>query len=85
MNVNSNPYPRTLHLQAVIKAYGKERQAQARMDVTADRGLDTEARFGSLEKFQKAVDVQLMANNLMAHRTCMDLLILQYMLLHSED
>jgi hypothetical protein len=85
MNVNSNPHPRTPHLRAVIKAYGKERQAQARMDVTADRGLDTEARFGSLEEFQKAVDVQLMADNLMAHRTPMDLLISQYMLLRSED
>src|SRR5262245_57659611 len=85
MNVNSNSHPRTPHLRAIIKAYGKGRQAQAQIDVTTDRGLDTEARFGSPEEFQKAVDVQLMADNLIAHRTRMDLLVSQYMLLRSED
>ena len=85
MRINSNSHPRTPHLQAMIKNYNTRRQQQNDSNALVDRGLDTEARFGTLKEFQRTVDTLLMSNSLVSYRTRMDLLISQFMLLRSED
>src|SRR5947199_10088624 len=84
MRINSNSHPRTPHLQAMIKNYNTRRQQQNDSNALVDRGLDTEARFGTLKEFQRTVDTLLMSNSLVSYRTRMDLLISQFMLLRSE-
>jgi len=85
MRINSNPSPRTSHLQAIVKDYNSRRRQLNDSNALIDRGLDTEARFGTLKEFQKTVDMLLAVDNLISYRTRMDLLLLQYMLLRSED
>src|SRR5947199_4510529 len=85
MRINSNSHPRTPHLQAMVKNYNTRRQQQNDSNALVDRGLDTEARFGTLKEFQRTVDTLLMSNSLVSYRTRMDLLISQFMLLRSED
>ena len=55
------------------------------MNPFIDRGLDTEAQFGTFREFRRTIETLLMTDTFIAHRTRMDLLISQYMLLHSED
>jgi hypothetical protein len=85
MGINSNRRPRDLHLQAMVKDYDARRRRLNDSNALVDRGLDTEARFGSLKEFQRSVDMLLMADSLVSYRTRMDLLLSQYMLLRSED
>lgn len=55
------------------------------MNAFIDRGLDTEAQFGTFREFRRTVEVLLMTDTFTTSRTRMDLLIAQYMLLRSED
>ena len=70
---------------AVVKHYNIQRRLANEQNANVDRGLDTEARFGTLREFQRTVDTLLMADSFVSYRTRMDLLISQYLLLRSED
>jgi hypothetical protein len=85
MNANSNDPPRAAHLMAVIKDYNNRRRREVEANAFIDRGLNTEAQFGTFKEFQKTIEVLLMTGIFTAYRTRMDLLISQYMLLRSED
>jgi hypothetical protein len=85
MKINSHPHPRTPHLMAVIKDYNNRRRRENELNAFIDRGLDTEAQFGTFREFRRTTEILLMANAFTACRTRMDLLISQYMLLRSED
>lgn len=85
MKINENDPPRAPHLMAVIKDYNNRRRRENELNAFVDRGLDTEARFGTLREFQRTIEVLLMTDTFIAHRSRMDLLISQYMLLRSED
>jgi len=85
MKINSHSHPRTPHLMVVIKDYNNRRWRENELNPFIDRGLDTEAQFGTFREFQRTIETLLMADTFIAHRTRMDLLISQYMLLRSED
>ena len=85
MKANSNDPPRGSHLMAVMKDYNNRRRREIEANAFIDRGLDTEAQFGTFKEFQKTIEVLLMTGTFVAYRTRMDLLISQYMLLRSED
>ena len=85
MKINSHDSPHTSHLMAVIKDYNNRRWRENELNAFIDRGLDTEAQFGTFREFRRTIETLLMADTFIAHRTRMDLLISQYMLLHSED
>lgn len=85
MKINSHPHPRTPHLMAVIKDYNNRRRQENELNAFIDRGLDTEARFGTFREFRQTTEILLMADKFIACRARMDLLISQYMLLRSED
>lgn len=55
------------------------------MNAFIDRDLDMEAQFGTFKEFQRIIEILLMIDIFVACRIRMDLLISQYMLLHSED
>ena len=86
MNINSHhEHPRNKLVMARVKKYENERRALNENGALVDRGLDTAARFGTLEEFQRTCNLQLLEDSLMGFRTRMDLLISQYMLLRGED
>jgi len=86
MNINSHhEHPRNKLVMARVKKYENERRAFNENGALVDRGLDTAARFGTLEEFRRACNLQLLEDSLMGFRTRMDLLISQYMLLRGED
>lgn len=85
MKTNSHDPPRTPQVMAMIKDYDKRREREIELKGTIDRGLDTEAQFGTFREFQRTIEFLLKANTFIAHRTRMDLLISQFMLLRSED
>jgi len=85
MRINENDNPRGAHLMAVIKDYSIRRRQENELNAFIDRGLDTEARFGTFREFQRTVEILLTTGTFVAYRTRMDLLISQYMLLRSED
>ena len=85
MKINSHDPPRTPHLMAVIKDYNNRRWRENELNPFIDRGLDTEAQFGTFREFRRTIETLLMTDTFIAHRTRMDLLISQYMLLRSED
>ena len=85
MKINSHDPPRTPHLMAMIKDYNNRRRRENELNAFIDRGLDTEAQFGTFREFQRTIETLLTTDTFIAHRTRMDLLISQYMLLRSED
>ena len=85
MRINENDNPRGAHLMAVIKDYSIRRRQENELNAFIDRGLDTEARFGTFREFQRTVEILLTTGTFVAYRTRMDLLISQYMLLRSEN
>ena len=85
MRINENDNPRGAHLMAVIKDYSIRRRQENELNAFIDRGLDTEARFGTFREFQRTVEILLTTGTFVAYRTRMNLLISQYMLLRSED
>jgi len=85
MKINEYDPPRDAHLMAVIKDYNNRRRRENELNAFVDRGLDTEARFGTFREFQKTIEILLTTDTFVAYRTRMDLLISQYMLLRSED
>jgi len=85
MRVNSHAHPRTPHLMAVVKHYNIQQRLINEQNANVDRGIDTEARFGTIREFQQTVKTLLMADSFVCYRTRMDLLISQYLLLRSED
>ena len=85
MKINSYPHPRTPHLMVVIKDYNNRRRQENELNAFIDRGLDTEAQFGTFREFRRTTEILLTADTFIACRTRMDLLISQYMLLRSED
>ena len=85
MRINENDNPRGAHLMAVIKDYSIRRRQENELNAFIDRGLDTEARFGTFKEFQRTIEILLKTGTFVAYRTRMDLLISQYMLLRSEN
>ena len=85
MKINSHDPPRTSHLMAMIKDYNNRRWRENELNAFIDRGLDTEAQFVTFREFRRTIETLLMIDTFTAHRTRMDLLISQYMLLRSED
>jgi len=85
MKINSHDPPCTSHLMVMIKDYNNRRWRENELNAFIDRGLDTEAQFGTFREFRRTIETLLMTDTFIAHRTRMDLLISQYMLLHSED
>jgi len=85
MKINSHGPPCTSHLMVMIKDYNNRRWRENELNAFIDRGLDTEAQFGTFREFRRTIETLLMTDTFIAHRTRMDLLISQYMLLHSED
>ena len=85
MKINSHDPPCTSHLMVMIKDYNNRRWRENELNAFIDRGLDTEAQFGTFREFRRTIETLLMADTFIAHRTRMDLLISQYMLLRSED
>ena len=68
-----------------IKKYENERRKLNENCALIDRGLDTAARFDTLEEFRRTCNSQLSEDSLMGFRTRMDLLIFQYMSRREED
>jgi hypothetical protein len=69
----------------VVKDYNNRRRQENEMNAFVDRGLDTEAQFGTFKEFRRTVETLLTADTFIASRTWMDLLFSQYMLLRSEN
>ena len=85
MKINDYDHPRGSHLMAVIKDYNNRRRQANELNAFLDRGLDTEAQFGTFREFQRTIEILLTTGTFVAYRTRMNLLISQYMLLRSED
>jgi len=81
MRINGHDRPREAHLMAVIKDYNNRRRHENELNAFVDRGLDTEARFGTFKEFQRTIEILLKTGTFVAYRTRMNLLISQYMLL----
>ena len=85
MGVNTHDPPRTAHLMAMVKDYNNRRRQENELNAFVDRGIDTEARFGTIREFRRTNEILLTTDTFIACRTRMDLLLSQYMLLRSED
>src|SRR5208282_1993498 len=85
MKINSHSHPRMSHLMVVIKDYNNRRRRENELNAFIDRGLDTEAQFGTFREFRRIIETLLTADTFIAYHTRMDLLISQYILLRSED
>jgi len=85
MGINTHDPPRTPHLMAMVKDYNNRRRQENELNAFIDRGIDTEAQFGTFREFQRTIETLLTTDTFIAHRTRMDLLLSQYMLLRSQD
>jgi hypothetical protein len=69
MKINENDWPRAPHLTAVIKDYNNRRRRENELNAFVDRGLDTEAQFGTFKEFQRTIEILLTTDGFIAHRT----------------
>ena len=64
--------------------YARERQQLDRQHGVS-RAKDTSHQFETLQELNRAINMQLTVETLKSIRTCMDLILAQYMLFHGED